>query len=201
MRVYISADYSEENGDRDVVKLLNLWGSDDRHKIEFVDMAKVISGSVSNNPDCRICDLKKEFNHQINASSVVLFVVGDKTATRLAGSSCHRAAQDQNSCTCTPYKQNASGTKACKIKYTITPKPTDDIGMINGYSYLRHEFEQAKHRGKNIIIIYNSLCKQPNWLPSYMKEYESIAQPFWVKDSNGNRIGNYYMIKEALGYA
>ena len=59
-RVYISADYALDSGDRDVVDLLNTWGQDDLHKVEFVDMAKVVSGSVSNNSDCRPCDLKAE---------------------------------------------------------------------------------------------------------------------------------------------
>ena len=41
-RVYISADYSEDSGDRDVVDLLNNWGKDNYHKTDFVDMAKVV---------------------------------------------------------------------------------------------------------------------------------------------------------------
>ena len=73
-RVYISADYALDSGDRDVVALLNTWGQDDLHKVEFVDMAKVVSGSVSNNSDCRPCDLKAEFNKQINASSIQIVV-------------------------------------------------------------------------------------------------------------------------------
>ena len=84
--IYISSDYSEDNGDREVVKALKTWGYDNRYKVEFLDMAEVVSGSVSeNNPDCRPCDLKREFNQQINASSSVIFVVGDKTADRKAG--------------------------------------------------------------------------------------------------------------------
>lgn len=51
-------------------------------------MAKVVSGSVSNGSDCRPCDLKKEFNNQINASSAVIIVIGDKTKYRTAGSNC-----------------------------------------------------------------------------------------------------------------
>jgi len=90
-RVYISADYSMDSGDRNVVDTLNRWGTDNLHKVDFVDMAKVVSGSISNDPDCRICDLKQEFNKQINASSAAIFVVGDKTACRTAGSSCSRA--------------------------------------------------------------------------------------------------------------
>lgn len=70
-QVYISADYAEYDGDRDVVEELNKWGSDNFHKVDFIDMSKVASGSVSKNPDCRICDLKQEFNRQINASSAV----------------------------------------------------------------------------------------------------------------------------------
>lgn len=79
-QVYISADYSEDSGDRNVVDTLNQWGTDNLHKVDFIDMSKVVSGSVSNDPDCRPCDLKQEFNQQINASSAVIFVVGDKTA-------------------------------------------------------------------------------------------------------------------------
>ena len=62
MRVYISADYSEESGDREVVEVLNKWSNDKLHKVNFLDMAQVVSGSVSKDPDCRPCDLKKEFN-------------------------------------------------------------------------------------------------------------------------------------------
>lgn len=105
-QVYISADYAEYDGDRDVVEELNKWGSDNLHKVDFIDMSKVASGSVSKDPDCRICDLKQEFNRQINASSAVIFVVGDKTALRIAGSACKRSGNDQSSCNCTPYKQN-----------------------------------------------------------------------------------------------
>ena len=200
-RVYISADYSDDNGDKDVVEVLKQWGSDALHKVEYIDMAEVKSGSVSNDSDCRPCDLKEEFNKQINASSAVIFVVGDKTAIRTAGSNCNRASHEQNVCKCTPYKQNSNGTKACKVIYTTIPEPTGDVGNINSYSYLRHEFEQAKKKQRTIIIVYNSLRKQPSWLPSYMEGYESLAEPFWIKDSAGNTIGNYNYIKEALGYA
>lgn len=101
-QVYISADYSMYDGDRDVVEELNKWGSDNLHKVDFIDMSKVASGSVSKDSDCRICDLKREFNRQINASSAVIFVVGDKTASRTAGSACRRAGNDQLLCDCTP---------------------------------------------------------------------------------------------------
>ena len=125
-QVYISADYAEYDGDRDVVEELNKWGSDNFHKVDFIDMSKVASGSVSKDPDCRICDLKQEFNRQINASSAVIFVVGDKTALRTAGSACRRSGNDQSSCNCTPYKQNTNGTKSCKVFFTSTPGENDD---------------------------------------------------------------------------
>lgn len=197
-RVYISADYSETSGDRDVVDVLNMWGSDNVHKVDFVDMAKVVSGSVSKDADCRPCDLKKEFNKQINASSAVIFVVGDKTSSRTAGSSCSRAGNSSAECSCTPYKQNASGSKTCKVSHTTSPG--DDVGEINSYSYLKHEFMQAQKRGKTIIVVYNSLNKQPGWLPDYLEDYESEAKPFWVKNSAGEKVGNYSFIKEALGF-
>lgn len=199
-RVYISADYSENNGDRDVVNELHAWGKDNKHKVDYVDTAQVVSGSVSDDKDCRPCDLKKEFNAQINASSAVIFIVGDKTASRTAGSSCKRIS-DGDYCDCTPYKQNANGSNVCKIDGEIsTPGPNDDVGMINAYSYLKHEFMQAQKKNKTIIIVYNSLNKQPGWLPSYMSEYEEDAHPFWKKNAAGEKIGDYQYIKEALGY-
>lgn len=198
-QVYISADYDGGNGDSDVVELLNSWGTDNKHKVDFIDMSAVISGSVSSDPDCRPCDLKQEFNRQINASSAVIFVVGDKTATRSAGSNCPRSSQGcWVSTGCTPYKQNTNGTKGCKYKATCSAG--DDIGNINTYSYLKHEFLQAQKRDKKIIIVYNSLTKQSSWLPSYMAGYENYAQPFWKKDYLGNKVGNYEYIKKALGY-
>lgn len=199
-RVYISADYDWNSGDRDVVDELNKWGKDDLHKVDFVDMAKVVSGSVSKNPDCRTCDLKAEFNQQINLSSVVIFVVGDKTGIRTSGSSCQRNSQEWLSSSCTPYKQNKNGATYCKHIITSPSDPNGDVGYINNYSYLRHEFEQAKKKGKKTIILYNSKVKQSGWLPYYMKGYEDIAVPFWTNNRNGDKVGNYQIIKEALGY-
>lgn len=199
-QVYISADYSEDDGDRKVVEILNKWGADDLHKVAFMDMSKVASGSISNDPDCRSCDLKREFNHQINASSAVIFVVGDKTASRTAGSNCQRASKEQTYCSCTPYKQNTNGFKSCKVYSTSTPGVNDDVGNINSCSYLKHEFEQAKKRSKPILIVYNSTRKEVSWLPEYMSGYEPVAIPFWEMNNLGIKVGNYYNIKKALGY-
>lgn len=60
-RVYISADYSADDGDRDVINELHSWGKDAKHKVDYVDTAQVASRSISNDKDCRPCDLKKEF--------------------------------------------------------------------------------------------------------------------------------------------
>ena len=198
-RVYISADYSESNGDRAVVDELHKWGKDKLHKVDYVDTAEVVSGSVSENPDCRPCDLKKEFNSQINVSSAVVIVIGDKTASRTAGSVCKRNS-DGAGCDCTPYKQNSLGTKTCKWYTISTPDPEDDLGNINTCSYLEHEFRQAEHKQKKIIVVYNSLNKQPSWLPAYLSGYESEAYPFWIHNAYGIKAGNYSYIKKALGY-
>lgn len=199
-QVYISADYDLYNGDQDVVDELNKWGNDDYHRVDFIDMSKVSSGSVANGNDCRICDLKAEFNRQINASSAVIFVVGDMTGSRTAGSGCERSSKEQWQCTCTPYKQNVNGIKACKIFSTSDPGENEDCGNINRYSYLRHEFEQAKKKKKTIIIVYNSTRKEARWLPSYMSGYEDFAKPFWKYDAYGRKVGDYAYIKEVLGY-
>lgn len=100
-QVYISADYDQLYGDRNVVEELNKCGSDSLHKVDFIDMSKVSSGTVANGDDCRICDLKAEFNRQINASSAVIFVVGNQTGSRTAGSGCERSSKEQWQCYCT----------------------------------------------------------------------------------------------------
>lgn len=199
-RVYISADYADGDGDREVVNELNRWGQDNLHKVDFVDMAKVVSGTVADNDDCRICDLKAEFNRQINASSVVIFVVGDKTAIRTAGAACYRSRLEQKDSSCTPYKDNRNGSKPCRVASTTTPSREGNVGSINSYSYLRHEFEQAKKKNKEIIILYNSTRNETTWLPSYMKGYEDKAKPFWIYNSERKKVGDYAAIKLALGY-
>lgn len=201
-QVYISADYDAHNGDQNVVNELVKWGRDSYHVVDFIDMAKVSSGSVANGDDCRICDLKREFNRQINASSAVIFVVGDATGSRTAGNSCTRVTNEQYQCYCTPYKQNTNGVKQCKVSVTFSPGPNDDVGCINGYSYLRHEFEQAKKKKnvQQIVILYNSIRYESSWLPDYMKGYENCARPFWVYNSAGVKVGDYTYIKEVLGF-
>ena len=199
-QVYISADYDQSNGDQNVVDELNKWGSDSLHKVDFIDMSKVSSGSVANSDDCRICDLKAEFNRQINASSAVILVVGDMTASRTAGSGCERVSKERWQCPCTPYQQNTNGEKECKVSSVSTPGENDDCGNINKYSYLRHEFEQAKKKNKTMIIVYNSTRKETSWLPSYMDGYEENAKPFWKTDANGKKVGDYAYIKEVLGF-
>lgn len=199
-QVYISADYDQQSGDTEVVDELIKWGNDNLHKVDFIDMSKVSSGSVANDSDCRICDLKAEFNRQINASSAVIFIVGHMTGVRTAGCSCERATRAQSECLCTPYKQNTNGNKACKVSSTFTLGKNDDVGNINNYSYLRHEFEQAKKKKKHIIIVYNSTRKETSWLPYYMSGYEKVAKPFWKLNDYGKRVGDYSYIKEVLGF-
>lgn len=199
-RIYISADYSEAQGDREVVIALNTIGMDDSHIINFVDMSKVVSGSVSRDTDCRPCDLKNEFNSQINASSIVVFIIGDKTKYRTAGSTCSRAQNDQYIYLCTPYKQNTNGTKYCKRYSSSYFGNNPDIDVVNDYSYLKHEFEQAQKRNKPIVILYNSTRYETNWLPSYMSGYEHCAMPFWRINEYGKKVINYAELKEVLGY-
>ena len=41
-QVYISADYDRINGDQDVVDELCRWGSDNLHKVDFIDIEGII---------------------------------------------------------------------------------------------------------------------------------------------------------------
>lgn len=197
-RIYISADYSESNGDRQVVQELKRWTKDNRYSLEFIDMAEVSSGSVSEDSDCRICDLKEEFNRQINSSSAVICIVGDQTANRTAGSACMRNKYEPYRCKCTPYKQNVNGLQPCNRFSVSNSNINNDINCVNDYSYLKHEFLQAQKKSKQIIVLYNSTRYEYCWLPSYLSDYVTKAFPFWVFDEKGNRIGNYSRIKSIL---
>jgi hypothetical protein len=59
---------------------------------------------------------------------------------------------------------------------------------------------QADKRNKKIIVVYNSLRKESSWLPSYMKAYEDGARPFWTKNDQDEKVGDYSFIKEELGF-
>ena len=83
---------------------------------------------------------------------------------------------------------------------STVPAGNENVGCINSYSYLRHEFEQAKKRNKKIIVVYNSTRYESDWLPVYMSEYKAAARPFWITDDSGYKVGDYYCIKEALGF-
>ena len=80
------------------------------------------------------------------------------------------------------------------------PTQNNNVGNINSYSYLRHEFEQAVSRKKDIIIVYNSTRYEHDWLPAYMKGYEDVASLFWTINAIGQRIGNYMYVKKVLGF-
>ena len=56
-RVYISADYSADVVDGVVINELHSWGKYEKEKVDYVDTAQVASGSISNDKDCRPCDL------------------------------------------------------------------------------------------------------------------------------------------------
>jgi hypothetical protein len=73
-----------------------------------------------------------------------------------------------------------------------------DVESVNPYSCLEHEFMQAEARGKSIIVVYSALNRRSDWLPSYMKDYRDVAQPFWVRGARGELRGNYDYVKRAL---
>lgn len=87
-----------------------------------------------------------------------------------------------------------------RVRYFYFSGENDDVGCINSYSYLKHEFKQAEKKNKTIIVVYNSLRRESDWLPSYMKNYEDSARPFWTTNYRGDKVGDYSYIKEVLGF-
>lgn len=46
-RVYISADYASDDGNQEVVDVLHIWGTDNKHMTDFIDTAQAPPGIVS----------------------------------------------------------------------------------------------------------------------------------------------------------
>ena len=85
--------------------------------------------------------------------------------------------------------------KISEIVDTVKPQ-----GYKVAIIWVLNTFEQAKKKGKNIIIVYNSTRYESSWLPSYMKGYEDKAHPFWKYNANYEKVGDYDYIKEVLGF-
>jgi hypothetical protein len=141
MQFYISTDDSREC---DVTAALKQWSTDNpHHQVDFIERSEVALRCTG--------ELKQELTRQIDASTVVVIVVGDSEEL-----------------------------------------PRNE--------YLRHEFEQAKKCRKTILVFYDSLHKKAEWLPHYMKNYDMIARPFWLRDAGEEKMGDYAYIEQVLRY-
>ena len=87
-RVFVSADWKEpfdsHSWDKEVVDRIRKWKYDSRYGVDLI-CTDDVHKSVTENSDCRRCDIKEECGRYIKSSSVVIFVVGDNTASKKAG--------------------------------------------------------------------------------------------------------------------
>ena len=180
-RTFVSADWKEpydsHSWDKEVVDRIRKWRDDGRYGVDIICTDEVHKG-VMEKPDCRRCDIKGECGKQINSSSVVIAVIGDKTATKTAGE-CDEAS-------CSP-AYSGQDKKTCK--YSTSPAETTAEGGVAGgnkMSYLRHEITKAASAKKSIIVVFNSMLNQTGWIPSWyttLKDNGSIKElwrgPFW----------------------
>jgi len=190
-KVYVSADWKEpfdsHSWDKEVVDRIRQWGKDSRYGIEIVCTDNV-HNSVTNNNDCRRCDIKNECRSQIIKSDIIIFVIGDKTATKNAGPC--------DGFYCSPAYSGAE-KKICNRNYLLEP-----IYSWKDMSYLELEITTAVLNNKPIIIVYNSVKHQNSWIPSWYtklcKDYNvrPIGDfPFWLDPAhthdNYRNIGVY----------
>ena len=193
--VFVSADWKDhgnpESDDKDVVDRIRKWSDDLRYSTEFRYTDDVKDSVLKpSNPDCRRCDIKGECGDQIDWSSVVIFVVGDKVASKTAG--------ECNGVSCSP-AYSGLGTERCKYYKS----PAEDVDGGNGMSYLKFEITKAAREGKSILLVFNSVNKMESWIPSWYntlcKDYiftELGRVPFW-NEVKGTK-DCYYDIKGYL---
>jgi len=195
-RVFVSADWKDADDhrscDREVVDVIRKWTEDGRYAVSF-DCTDDVHNSVTEDPDCRRCEIKGECGRRINCSSVVIVVIGDNTATKNSG--------ECESLSCSPAYSRQS-KKECK--YRRNPSPAEnknENGVVDGnkMSYLEFEITKAALAKKSVILVFNSMRIETNWVPTWyntLKVNELCRVPFW-KDA-GHTKDCYQDIKEYL---
>ena len=71
-QVYISAGYAPNDGDQEVIDELHTWGSDNKHKTNFIDTTQAASGSMSDGDDCRYCQYSHAWEHPFSRLRALL---------------------------------------------------------------------------------------------------------------------------------
>ena len=160
-RVFVSADWKEpfdsHSWDKEVVDRIRKWKDDNRYGVDII-CTDDVHKSVTKNSDCRRCDIKEECGRYINSSSVVVFVVGDNTASKKAGAC--------GSISCSP---PYSGHRKEWCKYFFNKNFANPFPKGREMSYLQYEITTAVLKKKSIILVYNSVYKQESWIPSWYK--------------------------------
>lgn len=180
-RVFVSADWKEpfdsHSWDKEVVDRIRKWKNDNRYGVDII-CTDDVHKSVTENSDCRRCDIKEECRRYINSSSVVVFVVGDNTASKKAGAC--------DSISCSPAY---SGQQKSYCKYFLNENFANPFPGSREMSYLQYEITTAVLTGKSIVLVYNSVYRQESWIPSWYKSLlrthnvnELCRVAFW-KDS------------------
>lgn len=181
-RVFVSADWKKpfdsHSWDKEVVDRIRKWKYDNRYGVELI-CTDDVHDSVVKNTDCRRCDIKEECGRYIKSSSIVIFVVGDNTASKKAGAC--------DSMLCSPAY---SGQKKSFCKYFFNKGFANPFSGGREMSYLQYEITTAVLKKKSIILVFNSVYKQESWIPAWYKNLvknyyvnELCRVAFW-KDSN-----------------
>ena len=194
-RVFVSADWKEPydtaSWDKSVVDRIRQWTTDNRRNIE-ISCTDDVHNSVLDKSDCRRCDIKGECGSRIDWSSIVILVIGDNTKDKGAGVC--------DAVSCSPAY---SGLQKKDCKYTTSPaEATAESGLKGGnkMSYLEFEIKKAIDSRKKIIVVYNSVYNQEQWLPTWYNArtlgLELCRVPFWKDERGGTDC--YHDIKEHL---
>lgn len=177
-RVFVSADWREpfdsHSWDKAVVDRIRKWRDDARYAIDLI-CTDDVHNSVIKNPDCRRCEIKEECGRYIRWSSVVVFVVGNNTATKRAGVC--------DSMSCSPAY---SGQQKSFCKYSKNKNFANILSSGRGMSYLQYEITTAVLENKDIVLVFNSARKEESWIPTWYKTLkanytvnELCRVPFW----------------------
>ena len=191
-RVYVSADWREpydtHSWDKEVVDRIRKWGEDSRYGVDLI-CTDDFHNSVTKNNSCRRCDINQECENQIKLSDVVIFVVGDKTATKNAGP-CDGVA-------CSPAYSGSNKS------YCIKSNKWNPITDWKKMSYLEYEITVAVRNNIPIILVFNSANKRESWIPSWYDSLcdnfdvdEIVRIPFWTDSAHTKDC--YQDIKEFL---
>ncbi len=165
-RTYIAGDW---DGDQDLISKLYEWNDSNSLGLHFVDAHDL---TQARDTSLR-CSIKKSLAQRLNASKMLVLIVGNQTNSLTQGSCVYCRSYNSKNRTC---------ARSLNVDYR---------------SYIQYECEKADRDELKIVAIYNATKIERSNCPEVLR-YKGIHIRGHFKDLDGRCYWNYGEIKEAI---